>query len=133
MSLNLSARAAALRLGEKNLRDNVPIHFNEWSNANAPPKDTVPKLAQVNFAVLPHNHGVGGSGKFGSQSFGARLSLKLIQIEDSPKATIKIWQSIFNKLLPAMIDVSPLTAVELFQGCRSRYLYLHRWRTGQVS
>ena len=115
MSLNLSARAAALRLGEKNLRDNVPIRFNEWSNAGAPPKDTVPKLALVKFSVLAHNHGVGGSGKFGSQSFGARLSLKLSQIEDSLKATIEIWQSIFNELLPAMIDVSPLTAVELFQ------------------
>ena len=115
MSPNLSARASALRMCEKNLRDNVPIRFNEWSNAGAPPKDTVPKSALVKFSVLTHNHGVGGTGKFGSQSFGARLSLKLSQIEDAPKATIEIWQSIFNELLPAMIDVSPITAVELFQ------------------
>lgn len=115
MSPNLAARAATLRMGEKNLRDNVPIRFNEWSNAGAPPKDTVPKSALVKFSVLTHNHGIGGSGKFASQSFGARMSLKLSQIEDSPKATIEIWQSIFNELLPAMIDVSPITAVELFQ------------------
>ena len=54
-------------------------------------------------------------GKFGGQSFGARLSLKLNQIEDAPKATIEVWQSIFNELLPSMLDVSPLMAMELFQ------------------
>ena len=115
MSPNLSAKAIQLRMGEKSLRDNVPIRFNEWTNARAPPKDTVPKSAQVKFSILTHNHGVGGSGKFASQSFGARTSLKLSQIEDNPKATIEVWQSIFNELLPALIDVSPITAVELFQ------------------
>ena len=115
MSPNLSAKAVQLRMGEKALRDNVPIRFNEWTNAGAPPKDTVPKSALVKFSILTHNHGVGGTGKFGSQSFGARTSLKLSQIEDNPKATIEVWQSIFNDLLPALIDVSLITAMELFQ------------------
>ena len=108
-------KASALGSGEKNLCDNVPVRFNDWHNAGAPPKDTVPKSALVKFSVLTHNHGIGGVGKFGGQSFGARLSLQLNQIEDAPKATIEVWQSIFNELLSSMFDVSPLTAVELFQ------------------
>ena len=93
MSPNFSARAAALRMGEKNLRDNVPMGFKKWSNAGAPPKDTVLKSALVKFSVLTHNHGVGGAGKIGSQSFGAHFSIKLSQIEDYPKATINIWKA----------------------------------------
>ena len=36
-------------------------------------------------------------------------------MNNNPKAVIKVWQSIFNELLPAMIDVDPITAVELFE------------------
>ena len=43
-------------------------------------------------------------------------SLKLDRLEDNPKAIIKVWQSsIFNELLPAMIDVNLITAVEPFE------------------
>ena len=48
-------------------------------------------------------------------SVGTKSSLKLDRIEDNPKAVIEVWQSIFNKLLPAMLDVDPITGVELFE------------------
>lgn len=112
---NLATRSGTLRNGEKNLRDNVPIRINDWANAGAAPKDTVPKSALVKFSVLTNNHGVGGTGKFSTSSFGTKTALKLDLIEDNPRSTIQCWQSIFNELLPAMPDVSPLTAVELFQ------------------
>ena len=115
MSPNLTARNGTLRNGEKSLRDNVPIRFNEWSSAGAAPKDIVPKSALVKFSVLTNNHGVGGTGKFSTSCFGTKTALKLELIEDNPRSTITCWQSIFNELLPAMPDVSPITAVELFQ------------------
>ena len=47
MSLNLSTRAAALRFVEKNLCENVPICFKEWSKVSAPPKGMVLKLRML--------------------------------------------------------------------------------------
>ena len=48
-------------------------------------------------------------------SIGTKSSLKLDRIEDNPKAVIEVWQSILNELLPAMIDVNPITGVEHFE------------------
>ena len=48
-------------------------------------------------------------------SIGTKSSLKLDRIKDNPKAVIKVWQSILNELLLAMIDVDPITGVELFE------------------
>ena len=42
------------------------------------------------------------------------MAVKLDRIEDNQKAVIEIWQAIFNELLPAMVDVDAITAVELF-------------------
>ena len=117
MNNNLKAKGLVLRAGEKNLRDNVPIRFNDWAVLGGPKKDTadVTKTSLIKFSVLTHNHGVGGKATSRDCSVGTKSSLKLDQLEDNPKTVIKVWQSIFNELLPAMIDVNPITAVELFE------------------
>ena len=116
MSGNLKARGLVLRSGEKSLRDNVPIRYNDWSTAGSRKEaaDAV-KTAIVKFSVLTHNHGLGGKSNARDCLVGTKSSLKLDQLEDNPKAVIEVWQSIFNELLPAMIDVDPITAVELFE------------------
>ena len=62
MNNNLKAKGLVLRAGEKNLRDNVPIRFNDWAVLGGPKKDTadVTKTSLIKFSVLTHNHGVGG-------------------------------------------------------------------------
>ena len=114
MSSNLKARSASLRSGEKALRDNVPIRLSDWSTTSLVPKDTVPKSSIIKFSVLTHNHGVGGTGKSVAYSFGTRSAIKVVTLEDNPREVIQVWQSIFKEMLPAMIDVNPVTAVELF-------------------
>ena len=119
MSSNLKARGLVLRAGEKNLRDNVPIRFNDWASVGGSKKDPDLMYSKVNtikFSVLTHNHGVGLK-SIGTKdcSIGTKSSLKLDRIEDNPKAVIEVWQSILNELLPAMIDVDPITGVELFE------------------
>ncbi len=116
MSSKTSSGVSSLRNGEKNLRDNVPIRFNEWANASRlTPDETAPKSSFVKFSVLTSNHGIGGTGKSSASSLGTRASLKIAIVEDNPREVIQVWQSIFKELLPAMIDVNPITAVELFQ------------------
>ena len=116
MSGNLKARGLVLRSGEKSLRDNVPIRFNDWSTAGSRKEAAdAAKTAIVKFSVLTHNHGLGGKSNARDCSVGTKSSLKLDRLEDNPKAVIEVWQSIFNELLPAMIDVDPITAVELFE------------------
>jgi hypothetical protein len=111
---NLKGRLV-LRNGEKSLRDNVPIRFNEWSTAESKSRADQNKTSLVKFSVLTHNHGVGSKGNARDCSVGTKSSLKLDRLEDNPRAVIEVWQSIFNELLPAMIDVDPITAVELFE------------------
>ena len=117
MSNNLKVRGLVLRAGEKNLRDNVPIRFNDWATTGGSKKD--PELHSKNnvikFSVLTHNHGVGMKTGQKDCSIGTKSSFKLDRIEDNPKAVIEVWQSILNELLPAMIDVDPITGVELFE------------------
>ena len=115
MNNNLKAKGLVLRAGEKNLRDNVPIRFNDWAVLGGPKKDTadVTKTSLIKFSVLTHNHGVGGKATSRDCSVGTKSSLKLDRLEDNPKAVIEVWQSIFNELLPAMINVNPIMAVEL--------------------
>ena len=73
------------------------------------------KTSLVKFSVLTHNHGVGSKGNSRDCLIGTKSSLKLDRLEDNPRVVIEVWQSIFNKLIPAMIDVDPITAVELFE------------------
>ena len=62
MNNNIKVKGLVLRNGEKNLRDNVPIRFNDWAVIGGPKKDTadITKTALIKFSVLTHNHGVGG-------------------------------------------------------------------------
>ena len=116
MNNNLKAKGLVLRAGEKSLRDNVPIRFNDWATVGGSKKDTDSSKANiVKISVLTHNHGVGAKAGLKDCSIGTKSSLKLDRIEDNPKAVIEVWQSIFNELLPAMIDVDPITGVELFE------------------
>ena len=117
MNNNLKAKGLVLWAGEKNLRDNVPIRFNDWAVIGGPKRDTADatKTSLIKFSVLTHNHGVGGKATSRDCSVGTKSSRKLDRLEDNPKAVIEAWQSIFNELLPAMIDVDPITAVELFE------------------
>ena len=117
MSNNLKVRGLVLRAGEKNLRDNVPIRFNDWATTGGSKKDseTYAKANTIKFSVLTHNHGVGIKSGTKDCSIGTKSSLKLDRIEDNPKAVIEVWQSILNELLPAMIDVDPITGVELIE------------------
>ena len=117
MNNNLKAKGLVLRSGEKSLRDNVPIRFNDWAVIGGSKKDTadMTKTSLIKFSVLTHNHGVGGKANTRDTSVGTKSSQKLDRLEDNPKAVIEVWQSIFNELLPAMIDVDPITAVELFE------------------
>ncbi len=40
MNNNIKAKGLVLRAGEKNLRDNVPIRFNDWAVIGGSKKDT---------------------------------------------------------------------------------------------
>ena len=118
MSNNLKVRGLVLRAGKKNLRENVPIRFNNWATIGGSKTDSSlsSKANIVKFSVLTHNHGMGvKAGLKEDCSIGTKSSLKLDRIEDNPKAVIEVWQSILNELLPAMIDVDPITGVELFE------------------
>ena len=111
-----SKNSKALRNGEKSLRPQVPIRFNDWSlgGSGSTLKDAH-KDALVKFTVLTHNLGVGGRAKAKDMSCGSKTLSKVDRIEDNPKAIIETWQGIFNELLPSLIDVDPISAVELFQ------------------
>ena len=103
MNNNLKARGLVLRNGEKSLRDNVPICFNDWAMIGGSKKDTADatKTSLVKFSVLTHNHSVGGKTNIRDCSVGTKSSLKLDRLKDNPKAVIEVWQIIFNELLPA--------------------------------
>ena len=111
---NLKAKGIKLRNGEKKTRDLVAIRINDWATPGVSLKEPLGKHNLVKFSVLTHNHGMGGRGKNLSSSFGTKMAVKLDRIEDNQKAVIEIWQAIFNELLPAMVDVDAITAVELF-------------------
>lgn len=104
----------SLRQGEKALRDNVPIRFNEWNTVTAGNLSNLPKTATVKFTVLTNNHGVGASNRQKETSYGSQMGLRLDRIEDNPKSVIETWQSIRNELMPRMADVDAVSAVELF-------------------
>ena len=95
----------SLRQGEKALRDNVPIRFNEWNTVTAGNLSNLPKTATVKFTVLTNNHGVGASNRQKETSHGSQMGLRLDRIEDNPKSVIETWQSIRNELMPRMADV----------------------------
>ena len=90
----------SLRQGEKALRDNVPIRFNEWNTVTAGNLSNLPKTATVKFTVLTNNHGVGASNRQKETSYGSQMGLRLDRIEDNPKSVIETWQSIRNELMP---------------------------------
>ena len=116
MHNNLKAKGLVLCAGEKSLRDNVTIRFNNWATIGGSKKDVdLSKANIVKFSVLAHNHGVGAKAGLKDCSIGTKSSLKLDRIEDNHKAVIEVWQSIFNEFLPAMINVDPITGVELFE------------------
>ena len=102
----MKVRGLVLRAGEKNLRDNVPIRFNNWATIVGSKTDSnsSSKANIVKFSVLTHSHGVGVKAGLKYCSIGTKSSLKLERIKDSPKAFIVVWQSILNRLIPASID-----------------------------
>ena len=106
--------AKKLRLGEKALRDNVPIRLNDWTINTGDLKD-MHKSCFVQFSVLTNNLGVGGAKNKKDTSYGSKHSLRLNHIEDNPRAVISTWQAIRNEILPCMTDVDGISAVELFQ------------------
>ena len=57
----LLVRGLVLRASEKNLRDNVPIRFNDWATIGGSKRDSdlSSKANIVKLSVLTHNHGVG--------------------------------------------------------------------------
>ena len=71
----------------------------------------------VKFTVLTNNHGgVGARSKTtGNSSFGSITGRRVDQIEDNLKQVIKTRQSIRNELMPKMLDVDAISAVELFE------------------
>ena len=73
---NLRARGLVLRAGEKNLRDNAPIRFNNWATIGGSKKDAdlSSKANIVKFSVLTHNHGVGAK-------TGLRIVLNAVQLQ----------------------------------------------------
>ena len=117
MNNNIEVEGLVLWSGKKNLWDNVPIRFNDWVVIGGPKNDTadMTKTSLIKFLVLTHNHNVGGKTNVWGCLVGTKSSLKLDWLEDNPKVVIEVWQRIFNELLPSMIDVSPITAVELFE------------------
>jgi hypothetical protein len=104
----------SLRQGEKALRDNVPIRFNEWNTVTAKNLSNLPKTATVKFTVLTNNHGVGANNRQKETSHGSQMGLRLDRIEDNPKYVIETWQSMRNELMPRMADVDAVSAMELF-------------------
>ena len=59
MNNNLKAKGLVLRAGEKSLRDNILIQFNNWATIGGSKKDTESSKANiVKISVLTHNHGV---------------------------------------------------------------------------
>ena len=58
---------------------------------------------------------MGGKATSRECSVGTKSSLTLDRLEDNPKAVTEVWQSIFNELLPAMINVDLITVVALFE------------------
>lgn len=112
---NVSCYGPQLCNGEKDLWDNVPIHFNKWSLDRVKEATHLPKTAIVKFMVHTHIHGVGAATRVKDTSCGSISNPCLDRTEDNPKPVIKTWMSICNKLLPRMLDVDLLTVVELFQ------------------
>ena len=105
----------SLRNGEKALRDNVPIRFNEWNTVTVGNLSYLPKAATVKFTMLTNNHGVGASNLQKETSYGSQMGLRLECIADrNPKSVIKTWQSIRNELMPRMANSDAISAVELF-------------------
>ena len=91
------ARNMSLRSGERALRENVPIHFNDWTSVSlSQAKEEQPKSSLVKFSVLTNNHGVGGRANKSDCSYGSKTALKLGRIEDNPRAIIETWQIIFT-------------------------------------
>ena len=108
-------RMSHLRSGEKKLRDNVPIRFNDWNPATERALKDLPETALIKFTVLTNNHGVGAGTGQKETSYGSILNRRLDRIEDNPKPAIETWMSIRNELMPRMTDVDAVTAVELFE------------------
>ena len=79
----------SLRQGEKALRDNVPIRFNEWNTVTVGNLSNLPKMATVKFTVLTNNHGVGASNHQKETSHRSQMGLRLDCIEDNPKSVIE--------------------------------------------
>ena len=107
----------SLRQGEKALRNNVLIRFNEWNTTVTAGNlsNNLPKMAMVKFTVLTNNHSLGASNRQKGTSYGSQMGLRLDRIEDNPKSIIKTsWQSIRNELMLRIANVDAVSAVELF-------------------
>ena len=79
----------SLRQGEKVLRDNILIRFNEWNTTvTVGNLSNLPKMATVKFTVLTNNHGGVGASNHQKEttSYGSQMGLRLDHIEDNPKS-----------------------------------------------
>ena len=107
-----------LRLGERALRDNVPIRFNELSEKSSKTHaDDLPKHMTVKVAIRTEYFGITGNAKAksGDCSVGYKCFRKLDHIQDNPRSVIKAWQQVFTEVLVGKPEPDPIMAVEIFQ------------------
>ena len=107
-----------LRNGEKALRDNVSIRFNELSerNVNGSKDEEPPKSRLVKFSVRTEFHGLAGNSrsKAGDCGEGYKTFIKIGRIRDNPREVIRAWQAVFNELMPGKPELDPIVALALF-------------------
>ena len=107
-----------LRTGEKALRDNVSIRFNELSERalSGPSKEETPKSMLVKFAIRTEYHGLTGNARArsGDCGEGYKTFSKVSRLRDNPRQVIQAWMAVFNELLPGKPEPDPIMALELF-------------------
>ena len=101
---NVSCYGPQLCNGEKDLWDNIPIHFNKWNLDRVKEATHLPKTVIVKFTVHMHIHDVGAATRMKDTSCGSISNPCLDWIKDNPKPVITTWMSICNKLLTRMLD-----------------------------
>ncbi len=91
-----------LRLGERALRDIVPICFLSFREKSSKTHaDDLPKHITVKVAIPMEYFGITGNAKAksGDCSMGNKCFRKLDHIQDNPRSVIKAWQQVFTEVL----------------------------------
>ena len=105
-----------LRKGEKARRENVPIALNDvQDHLRQVSSEMSNKGNVVTLSVQTCHFGTGASNKQSGTSFGKKVAHKLDRIENNPLPVISTLLTVYRELLPAMVDVGPITAWELFK------------------